>query len=176
MKPYSGNYGEFLRFDIGGNYGGPWPLPMQTVQWTYYGTDSTYTKALQTYGTKFAADNWMHKAMGIQLGLTDSIRCQLPEGTDGTGYWAITIYGLGYADYTAKFEVTAENLPAKVAPMTDEQKTQLTALKDQAGELLSKYDDATIQATPLWRRSKSTMTRPLHCWQTPTPPSLRLPS
>ena len=27
----------------------------------------------------FAADNWMHKAMGIQLGLTDSYRCQLPK-------------------------------------------------------------------------------------------------
>ena len=147
VKTYSGNYGEFLRFDVGGNYGGL-GAAMQTVKWTYYGTDSTYTTPLQTYGTKFAADNWMHKAMGIQLGLTDSIRCQLPEGTDGTGYWTVTIYGLGYADYTAKFEVTAENLPAKVAPMTDEQKTQLTALKDQAGEILSKYDDAAIQATP----------------------------
>lgn len=147
LKTYSGNFGEFLRFDVNGNYGGLGSA-MQTVKWTYYGTDSTYTTALQTYGTKFAADNWMHKSMGIQLGLTDSIRCQLPEGTDGTGYWTVTIYGLGYADYTAKFEVTAENLPAKVAPITDEQKTQLTALKDQAGEILAKYDDETIKATP----------------------------
>lgn len=38
-----------------------------TVTWTYYGDDSTYTNAKATYGTKFAADNWMHKAMGIQL-------------------------------------------------------------------------------------------------------------
>ena len=147
VKTYSGNFGEFLRFDINGNYGGLGSA-MQTVKWTYYGSDSTYTKAVATYGTKFAADNWMHKSMGIQLGLTDSIRCQLPEGTDGTGYWAITVYGLGYADHTEKFEVTAENLPTKVAPMTDEQKTQLTALKDQAGEILAKYDDETIKVTP----------------------------
>lgn len=147
VKTYSGNFGEFLRYDINGNYGGLGGA-MQTVKWTYYGNDSTYTTPVVTYGTKFAADNWMHKSMGIQLGLTDSIRCQLPEGTDGTGYWTITVYGLGYADHTEKFEVTADNLPTKVSPMTDEQKTQLTALKDQAGEILAKYDDATIKATP----------------------------
>ena len=147
VKTYSGQFGEFLRFDINGNYGGLGSA-MQTVKWTYYGTDSTYTTPVATYGTKFAADDWMHKSMGIQLGLTDSIRCQLPEGTDGTGYWTITVYGLGYADHTEKFEVTADNLPTKVAPMTDEQKTQLTALKDQAGEILAQYDDATIKATP----------------------------
>ena len=69
---------------------------MQAVTWTYYGDDGTYTTPLRTFGTKFAADNWMHKSMGIQLGLTDSLRCQLPEGTDGTGYWKITIRALGY--------------------------------------------------------------------------------
>ena len=147
VKTYSGSYGEFLRFDINGNYGGL-GAAMQTVKWTYYGNDSTYTTPLQTYGTKFAADNWMHKSMGIQLGLTDSIRCQLPADTDGTGYWTVTIYGLGYSDYTVKFEVTADNLPAKVELMTDEQKTQLTALKDEAGEILAQYDEETIKATP----------------------------
>ncbi len=147
VKTYSGSYGEFLRYDINGNYGGL-GAAMQTVKWTYYGTDSTYTTPVATYGTKFAADNWMHKSMGIQLGLTDSIRCQLPAGTDGTGYWTVTIYGLGYADHTEKFEVTADNLPKKVAPMTDEQKTQLTALKDEAGEILAKYDEETVKATP----------------------------
>lgn len=45
--------------------------------------------ALATYGTKFAADNWMHKVNGIQLGLTDSLRCTLPAGTDGTGFWTL---------------------------------------------------------------------------------------
>ena len=47
----------------------------------------------------------MHKAMGIQLGLTDSYRCQLPKGTDGTGKWKITVYAMGYADTV--FEVNA---------------------------------------------------------------------
>ncbi len=146
VKPFSGSYGEFVRFDITGNYGGLGSA-MQTVKWTYYGNDSTYTTPLQTYGTKFAADNWMHKSMGIQLGLTDSIRCQLPADTDGTGYWTVTIYGLGYNDYTAKFEVTANNLPAKVELITDEQKTELTKLKDEAGEILAQYDEDTIKNT-----------------------------
>lgn len=72
--------------------------------------DSTYTDPLQSYGTKFASDNWMHKAQGIQLGLTDSLRCKLPAGTDGTGYWTITVYALGYNDYTVKFKVTDANI------------------------------------------------------------------
>lgn len=89
----TGNYG-----DLGAH--------MQSVEWAYYGNDSTYTNRLANYGTKFAADNWMHKSMGIQLGLTDSIRCQLPENTDGTGYWSLTVYALGYEDYTVNFEAT----------------------------------------------------------------------
>lgn len=76
---------------------------MQTVRWDYYGNDSTYTNKLATYGTKFAADNWMHKSMGVQLGLTKSLRCQLPEGTDGTGYWKVTVYALGYQDIPLKY-------------------------------------------------------------------------
>ena len=83
---------------------------MQAVTWTYYGDDSTYTTPLRTFGTKFAADNWMHKSMGIQLGLTDSKRCQLPEGTDGTGYWILTVHALGYQDYVVKFQAKAENI------------------------------------------------------------------
>ena len=55
---------------------------MQADNWDYYGNGTT---VLATYGTKLAADNWMHKMMGIQLGLTHSVRCQLPAGTDGTG-------------------------------------------------------------------------------------------
>ncbi len=46
---------------------------MQSVKWTYYGDDSTYTNAKATYGTKFAADNWMHKSMGVQLGLLPNL-------------------------------------------------------------------------------------------------------
>ena len=142
-----GNFGEFLRFDVNGTYG-PLGSAMQTVKWTYYGNDSTYTTPVATYGTKFAADNWMHKSMGIQLGLTDSIRCQLPADTDGTGYWTVTIIGLGYADYTVKLEVTEDNLQKPAAPITEEQKAQLTTLKDQAGEILAKYDEETIKNTP----------------------------
>ena len=52
---------------------------MQAVKWTYYGNDATRTNVVATYGTKFAADNWMHKSMGIQLGLTDSARCQMKK-------------------------------------------------------------------------------------------------
>ena len=85
VKEAKGSYGEFLRVDLTGNYGAL-GANMQSVKWTYYGDDSTYTNAKATYGTKFAADNWMHKSMGIQLGLTKSLRCTLPEGTDGTGY------------------------------------------------------------------------------------------
>ena len=108
MKPGSGSYGEFLRVDLTGNYGGLGA--MQAVKWTYYGDDDTYSNALQSYGTKFAADNWMHKFHGIQLGLTDSVRCKLPADTDGTGYWEVTVYGLGYSDYTFRFQATDENI------------------------------------------------------------------
>lgn len=109
VKTASGSYGEFLRVDLNGNYG-DLGSNMQAVTWTYYGNDSTYTTAIGTYGTKFAADNWMHKSMGIQLGLTDSLRCTLPEGTDGTGYWTITLTALGYNDVTYKFQATEENI------------------------------------------------------------------
>lgn len=109
VKKANGSYGEFLRVDLNGNYGGL-GAGMYATRWTYYGNDSTYTTALASYGTKFAADNWMHKSMGIQLGLTDSLRCQLPAGTDGTGYWELTVYAMGYEDYTYKFQATEENI------------------------------------------------------------------
>ena len=109
VKEAKGSYGEFLRVDLTGNYGAL-GANMQSVKWTYYGDDSTYTNAKATYGTKFAADNWMHKSMGVQLGLTKSLRCTLPEGTDGTGYWTITISALGYKDVTYNFQATDENI------------------------------------------------------------------
>ena len=112
-----GKYGEFLRVDMKGDYG-DLAANMQAVKWTYYGSDSTYKNALATYGTKFAADNWMHKSMGIQLGMTDSLRCTLPAGTDGTGYWTITVTALGYEDVTYQFQATDENI-AKANPVTD---------------------------------------------------------
>ena len=109
VKPGNGSYGEFLRVDLTGNYG-DLGSHMQSVEWAYYGNDSTYTNRLANYGTKFAADNWMHKMMGIQLGLTESGRCKLTEGTDGTGYWILTVHALGYQDYVVKFQATAENI------------------------------------------------------------------
>ena len=124
VKEANGSYGEFLRVDLNGNYG-DLGANMQAVTWTYYGNDSTYTTPLATYGTKFAADNWMHKSMGIQLGLTDSIRCQLPAGTDGTGYWKLTVRALGYADYTYEFNATDANI---VKPAEDAADT--TVLKE----------------------------------------------
>ena len=130
--------------DVNGNYGGL-GAAMQTVRWDYYGDGDT-VKA--SYGTKFAADNWMHKSMGIQLGLTKSLRCQLPEGTDGKGKWVVTIYGLGYEDYSVEINVTDENL--NVNPMDDEQVTQLTALKDRVKaviENVADFDSKTGKAT-----------------------------
>ena len=108
-KKNTGAFGDFLRVDLDGNYG-DLGANMQAVEWTYYGSDSSRTNAVATYGTKFASDNWMHKSMGIQLALTESERCQLPAGTDGTGYWKLTVYALGYEDYTYEFEVGADNL------------------------------------------------------------------
>ena len=130
VKAASGSYGEFLRVDLNGNYG-DLGANMQAVRWDYYGDDSTYTKCLASYGTKFAADNWMHKAMGIQLGLTKSARCKLPGGTDGTGYWKLTVYALGYNDYTYSFQATAENIVTPTMEPTDftSLKTEVEAAK-----------------------------------------------
>lgn len=125
-----GSFGETIRVDLTGNYG-ELGSRMQSVVWTYYGNDSTYTNAAATYGTKFAADNWMHKTMGIQLGLTDSARAQFPAGTDGTGYWAITIRALGYADTVIRFQVTADNI-AKQELADASDRAALQAVVDQA--------------------------------------------
>lgn len=142
-KTYSGNFGEMLRVDLDNTkndtkYYGDLGGHMQTVVWKYYGNGDT---VLQTYGTKFAADNWMHKFMGIQLGLTDSLRAKLPKNTDGTGKWTITVYALGYRDTTYEVNVTADNLPQKVEPMTKEQKEKLESLRDQAQKLLDAAAD-----------------------------------
>lgn len=136
VKSANGSYGEFLRVDFTKGYG-YLGANMQAVKWTYYGNDSTRSTALATYGTKFAADNWMHKNNGIQLGLTDSIRCQLPKGYDGTGYWSLTIYALGYADSTYNFKATDANI---VKPDTNAgDKTKLNELVSSV-EGLNKSD------------------------------------
>lgn len=122
VKDATGSYGEFLRVDINGDGYGALGAMMQAVKWTYYGNDATRTNAVATYGTKFAADNWMHKVMGIQLGLTDSARCQLPAGYDGTGYWSLTVYALGYTDTTIDFEATDANIVKVKTPVSDTSK------------------------------------------------------
>ena len=125
-----GSFGESIRVDVTGNYG-ELGSRMQSVVWTYYGSDSTYTNAVATYGTKFAGDNWMHKSNGIQLGLTDSLRAQFPAGSDGTGYWAITIRALGYADTVIRFQVTADNI-AKQELADASDRAALQAVVNQA--------------------------------------------
>lgn len=138
-KENVGSYGEKIRVDLTGDDYGALGSQMQTVKWTYYGNDSTYSDPVISYGTKFAADNWMHKMMGIQLGLTDSARFQLPSGYNGIGYWKITVYALGYEDYSTTFELTAANIAGVSEPMSEEQKTQLTALRNEAKALLDTH-------------------------------------
>ena len=121
------SYGDFIRMDVKENYGEV-GAKMQTVVWTYYGDGDT---PLAAYGTKFAADNWMHKSNGIQLGLTDSLRCNLPEGKDGTGKWTVTIYALGYADTTMTINVTADDIHA-ATPVSDTSKLEAAVAKADA--------------------------------------------
>ena len=136
VKDAKGSYGEFLRVDLTGNYG-DLGANMQAVTWTYYGNDSTYSNVKATYGTKFAVDNWMHKTKGIQLALTKSLRCTLPEGTDGTGYWTITIAALGYKDVTYQFQATDANIvkDSEEEISTDELKKAI-----EAAEALTESD------------------------------------
>lgn len=136
VKDAKGSYREFLRVDLTGNYG-DLGANMQAVTWTYYGNDSTYSNVKATYGTKFAADNWMHKTKGIQLALTKSLRCTLPEGTDGTGYWTITIAALGYKDVTYQFQATDANIvkDSEEEISTDELKKAI-----EAAEALTESD------------------------------------
>lgn len=139
VKPGAGSYGEFLRVDLNGDAYGDLGSNMQAVTWTYYGYDDTYSKPLATYGTKFAADNWMHKSMGIQLGLTESIRCQLPEDYDGTGYWKLTISALGYEDFSFNVQATGDNI-ANAKEATDTEKADLQKLIDQANDMKADKD------------------------------------
>ena len=157
VRDANGSYGEFLRVDLTGNYG-DLGAHMQSVEWAYYGNDSTYTNRLANYGTKFAADNWMHKSMGIQLGLTESGRCQLPAGYDGTGYWMLTVHALGYKDFVVKVQATAQNIvkaagdadsaplekiiaEAKALKEADYTKESWAAAKDKIANELAECED-----------------------------------
>ena len=131
-----GAYGEFMRVDLKGNYG-DLGSRMQAVRWTYYGNDALYKTPVISYGTKFAADNWMHKVNGIQLGLTDSIRCQIPKGYDGTGYWKVTVYALGHEDFEFTFNATAANVKLSEDDATVDTK-ELSKLVAEASKLNEK--------------------------------------
>ena len=134
VKEASGSYGEFLRVDITGDGYGALGAKMYAVRWDYYGNGD---KVLASYGTKFAADNWMHKAMGIQLGLTDSYRCQLPKGTDGTGKWKVTVYAMGYADTVFEVNATDANI---VKPEAGEADTTALKVAVEKAEALKETD------------------------------------
>ena len=130
-----GAYGEKIRVDLAGNYG-DLGANMQSVTWTYYGKDKTGKKAVRTYGTKFASDNWMHKSMHIQLGLTKSKRFELPKGYDGTGYWTLTVHALGYKDYTTPlFKITKDSF-SKMYPVTKATKASLQSIVSKAQSLV----------------------------------------
>ena len=143
-----GSYGEYIRVDFKGDGYGALGSKMYAVRWDYYGDDNSYNNKLVSFGTKFASDNWMHKVMGIQLGLTDSYRFKLPKNTDGTGYWKLTIYALGYEDYTVNFQITADNLPAQSTDELD--KTELQKLVDKANAL--NENDYTVDS---WKDLKT---------------------
>lgn len=133
-------YGDFIRVDLLGDYGDLGGA-MYAAKWTYYGSDASRTKALATYGTKFAADNWMHKSNGIQLGLTLSKRCELPAGTDGAGYWRVTLWAMGYEDVSFDFAVSADEIRV---PATE---ADLASLKARASQARSTYgNDAAYTA------------------------------
>lgn len=149
VQPGAGSYGEFLRVDLNGDAYGDLGSNMQAVTWTYYGYDDTYSKPLATYGTKFAADNWMHKSMGIQLGLTESIRCQLPEDYDGTGYWKLTISALGYEDFSFNIQATGGNI-ANAKDATDTEKSDLQKLIDQANDMKADKDSYCDGQNKAW--------------------------
>ena len=108
VKPADGAYSEFLRVDFNGNGYGALGSKMQAVKWTYYGNDSTYSKPVQTYGTKFAVSS--HRDMTEQ----------------DTGQ--LLIYALGYADYSVNIQATADNIVVNDNTKGDD--TQLKALVD----------------------------------------------
>lgn len=154
----TGEFGEFLRVDFKEKASdttegyGALGAKMQAVKWTYYGADSTRTNALVNYGTKFEADNWMHSSMGIQLGLTKSLRCQLPENTSGTGYWRLTIYALGYKDSTFDFVVNSDNIAELLADDATDKKdisTLAATIASVESKKLNKNDYTSASWTKL---------------------------
>ena len=169
---YKSGYGDFLRVDIGGDYG-DLGAHMYAVRWDYYGDQDT---VLVSYGTKFAADNWMHKSMGIQLGLTKSLRCQLPTGYEsGAGKWNVTVYATGYQDFTFTIEATpteyvygtmdipyADYYYGELGNKTNTTDGTISYTADLAGDAGMRaentYDAVTSATTTKWTKQAGTYT------------------
>lgn len=163
-------YGDFIRVDINGDYG-DLGAHMYAVRWDYYGDQDT---VLASYGTKFAADNWMHKAMGIQLGLTESMRCELPAGyEDGNGRWDVTIYATGYQDYTFTIQAASDeyvygtmDIPyadyyyGELGNQTNTTDGEISYTADLAGDAGMRtentYDAVTSATTTKWQNQAGT--------------------
>ena len=80
--------------------------------------------------------------------MTDSSRCQLPEGTDGTGYWKITIKALGYEDATYTFEATVKNIVKGDDAVQDTSKLE-AAIKEAEGLNAADYTEDSWKAMQL---------------------------
>ena len=74
VKPGNGSYGEFLRVDLTGNYG-DLGAHMQSVEWAYYGNDSTYTNRLANYGRN--RRNWLLDPY-CSCPWIPGLRCKIP--------------------------------------------------------------------------------------------------
>ena len=75
------------------------------------------------------------------------------EGTDGTGYWKLTVRALGYEDYVYKFEAKAENIVAKEQTATAEEIAALRAKVTEAEALNG--SDYTAES---WRNLQTELT------------------
>ena len=54
---------------------------------------------------------------------------QLSQDMHGTGYWTLTVYALGYADYTIQFQATEDNI---AKPAGDADSTPLKNIIEEA--------------------------------------------
>lgn len=89
--------------------------------------------------------------------LTDEIlRCQLPEGTDGTGYWKVTVYALGYQDYTFEVQATSENIVSDNKGDEKVDTTELQKVVDEAKKLVKADYTASSWASlrQSWQKQK----------------------
>ena len=94
------------------------------------------------------ACDYDYKLIIVLAGLTDSLRCQLPEGTDGTGYWTITIRALGYENATYKFKATDENIVKGDDAVQDTSKLE-AAIKEAEGLSADDYTEDSWKSMQL---------------------------